>query len=271
MADNRIDAAFEQLSGQGRKGLFPFLVGGYPDIETTAAMIRRCAAAGCAGVELGFPFSDPIADGPVIQAAYYHALDRGVRPADIMDMVRDVRGDVGQMPIVGMVSYSIVFRLGVEQFGQDAANAGFDGLIIPDLSLEEAPDARAKLEKAGLRLVMLVSPTSTDERRSQIAELASGFVYYMSVAGVTGERTQLPPELAGRVSELKQAGGKPVVVGFGVHTAEQVRAICEVADGTIVGSAIVRRITQALDDGADSRTIVDQVGTYVDELLGGVG
>jgi len=265
---NRIDKQFEQLRQENRKGLFPFLVGGYPDTDSCAAMIRHLADAGVAGVELGFPFSDPIADGPVIQTAFTEALHRGAKPDAIFDMVAGLRRQV-DIPLIAMVSFSMVYRIGVDKFIAKAAEAGFDGFIIPDLSLEEAPGVSQAILNRNLRLAMLVSPMTDADRQHRIASLASGFIYYMSVAGITGERDSLPEELTANVQRLKADSGKPVLVGFGIRSAEQVKQVCAVADGAIVGSAFVRRITEAVKEDQPTDQVVQRVRDYAAELLQG--
>ncbi len=275
-ADNRIDRA---LADQP-PGLWPFLAAGYPDLDTTAAMLRALAKLPIRGVELGFPFSDPIADGPVIQQAFSEALHQGVRVGQIFDLVAAVRDEI-DFPLLAMVSASIVYRLGLKVFVGRAREAGFDGLIVPDLSLEEAPELAKHAEQQGLRLVMLIAPTTSPEREKRIAQVAGGFLYYVSVQGTTGERTALPDDLADHVTELRQGTGLPVLVGFGISKPEHVRDVCSFADGAIVGSAIVRRITDCLGLGAPSQEgdapppgapsgpIVDAVIQYVAGLMSG--
>jgi tryptophan synthase alpha chain len=169
-----------------------------------------------------------------------------------------------------MVSYSIVYRTGLEAFVERCKQAGIDGLILPDLSLEEAPQAAETVTKAGLCLPMLTSPASSQERRLKIAATATGFVYYMSVTGITGERKELPPELVNNVKQLREAAGKPVVVGFGISSAEQVQQVCSVADGAIIGSALVRRIMEAQDAGGDSDAIVKAATDAVTDWMKGL-
>jgi tryptophan synthase alpha chain len=243
---NRIDAAFV-----GRPpGLWPFLAAGYPSLDVTAQLLKRLNSLPIRGVELGIPFSDPIADGPVIQHAFTQALASGVKVRDIFDTVASVRSEI-DFPLMAMVSASIVYRRGVDPFVQEAQAAGFDGLIVPDISLEEAPLLAAAAGKAGLRLSMLIAPTTSPERRRRIADAASGFLYYVSVQGTTGERNALPQSLADEVQAVKAASSLPVLVGFGISRPEQVRQVCQIADGAIVGSAIVRRITELFATGQD--------------------
>ena len=266
---NRIDQAFDQLHREGRKGLLPYVTAGYPDMASTAELLRACDRLGVAAVELGIPYSDSIADGPVIQTSFTRVLAKGFKLNDVFEMMGGVRGEIS-IPVLAMVSFSIVYRVGVERFVDRAAQAGFDGLIIPDLSLEEAPDVSRIVQQAGLRLVMLVAPTSPPDRRERIAGLSSGFVYYLSVAGITGERQSLPVDLAENVERLRAASGKPIAVGFGISRPDHVRQVCTVADGAIVGSAIVRRITQAIDRGKPSGQIVNEVSDFIKELMTGV-
>lgn len=266
---NRIDQKFNELSAQGAKGLFPFLVAGQPDLKTTQQLIQRLEKLGVAGIELGFPFTDPIADGPVIQNAFTQALAGGISVAAIMQAIGEIRSQVS-IPIIAMVSATIVFRIGVDNFLSQAARAGFDGFIIPDLSLEEAPAIAERVKKLDLRLVLLVSPTSPAERQEHIAKMATGFIYYMSIAGITGERDKLPEELPANVARLKKLSGIPVLVGFGIKSPEHVRQVCHVADGAIVGSAIVRRIAQSLEQGAKPDQTLVSVEEYVRELMTGL-
>lgn len=254
------------LTAQGKKGLLPYITAGYPDLATTAALLRRFDRLGVTAVELGVPFSDSIADGPVIQESFYRALDAGFTVDRLMATIQQVRADV-TTPIITMVSFSIVRRIGVAGYLAKAAQAGVDGLIIPDLSLEEAPDIAQQAGQAGLRLVMLVAPTSPIHRREQIARVSTGFIYYMSVAGITGERSQLPPEVVANVAALRTASGKPVVVGFGIGKPEHVATVCQTADGAIVGSAIVRKIGEAIDRKLDAEGTADMVGGFVEALM----
>lgn len=266
---NRIDAALADLAARGRKGLLPYVTAGLPDLQTTEQVLVALAEEGATAVELGFPYSDPIADGPTIQSSFTRVLERGIRVGQILDMVARVRART-QLPILGMLSYSIAYRRGFDTFVEQARTAGIDGLILPDLSLEEAPAVAEKVARGGLRLPMLVSPTSSPERRARIAALSTGFVYYMSVTGITGERRELPPDLVTNVRELRRSSGRPVVVGFGISTAEHVRLVCSEADGVIIGSALVRRMMQAEDSGASRDAIVRTAAEAVREWMTGL-
>ncbi len=243
----------------------PFLTAGYPDLETTAALLKDFEGRGVRIVELGIPFSDPIADGPTIQASYTEALAGGVTSEKIFDMVRSCRSGGGNLAMVAMVSYSIVFKHGVEDYLAAAAGAGFDGLIIPDLPLEEAGELEPLAASAGLANVMLIAPTTPPDRRLEIARHSRGFIYFISIAGITGERARLPEESIRAVAELRKHTDTPVCVGFGISNAETVAHVCEVADGAIVGSAFIHRITDA--QAAPLDELVKKVGDFVSELL----
>lgn len=268
MSAERVVQRIDSALARAPAGLWPFLPAGYPNIETTAALLRRLGELPIRGVEIGFPFSDPIADGPVIQHAFTHALAAGVRVEDVFDMVRQVRPAVSY-PLVGMVSASIVFRIGSASFIRQAAASGLDGLILPDLSLEEAPQIGTLLREAGLRLCMLIAPTTPAARQKKIAEAASGFLYYVSVQGVTGERARLAADLEANVRRLRAETGARVLVGFGISSAEHVRAVCGFADGAIVGSAIVQKLRSLTDEGLRDSMFIDRVGEFVAGLGAG--
>lgn len=256
-------------SAVSRRGLafLPFLPAGYPDRAGFAAALRAVTDAGADCVEIGFPFSDPIADGPTIQAAFAHALRDGVKVADVFAAVASARQTV-QTPLVAMVSHSIVFRQGVERFCGEAKSAGFDGILIPDLPPPEAQATCEVVRSHGLDTVLLVAPTTSAARRQKIAELCSGFVYYLSISGVTGARDALPADLARNVTELKSMTRVPVCVGFGISHSSHLSQLCGVADGAIVGSALVKQMEPA---GASSPEAVAQaVRSYCRQLLSGL-
>src|SRR5436305_7913919 len=217
-------------------GVFPFIPAGYPDLRATGELLAALERAGASAIEVGIPFSDPIADGPVVQEAFTAALSRGLKLRDVLKTVREARSSVS-IPLVSMVSYSIVFRYGPERYFADARSAGFDGLILPDLPPPEAEAICEKARKAGLDTILLIAPTTSKERRQEIARLCSGFIYYLSVSGITGERQKLPEDLAQQLRQLKQIGDTPVCVGFGISKREHVAQLAGLADGAIVGSA----------------------------------
>jgi tryptophan synthase alpha chain len=230
---DRIRAAFAD-SGK-RAALMPYLMGGHPDVDTSRACLEAAIEAGADLIELGIPFSDPLADGPVIHEAGTIALGGGVRPSDVLELCKEVSGRV---PVLLMVYANVV--LSQDDFVKRAADAGAAGLIVPDLPHEEAAGLRDACSEAGLALIPLVAPTTTEELLRQIGRDASGFVYAVSLVGTTGERGELPPGLAELVDRIRGATQVPVAVGFGISTAEQARAVGELADGVIVGSRVVR-------------------------------
>ncbi|MEM9253082.1 MAG: tryptophan synthase subunit alpha [Planctomycetota bacterium] len=269
---NRIEQRFAEMRGRGGKGLMPFVTAGDPSLSTTARVLEAVDAAGAVVAEVGIPFSDPIADGPVIQASMTRALEKGITLQDTFDMVRGLRGKVG-LGLVAMVSYSLVFRYGPRKFAQDAAEAGFDGLIVPDLPSEEAEAMVGIARSAGLTMSLLVSPQTSAERAAEIARLCSGFVYVLSRAGVTGERSDVPADLADRLAMLRGVSDLPMAVGFGVSTAEQAAMVGKVADAVIVGSALVKRVHEAAaagggEGGGDAA--VAAASEFVGELQGGL-
>jgi tryptophan synthase alpha chain len=261
---SRIDDLFAQLRSQRRKALMPFVTAGDPDLEFTAAVLREVVARGASLCELGIPYSDPIADGPVIQASYTRALDHKVKLAGILEMLSGVAPQV-TAPIVTMVSYAIVHRHGLERYVADAQRAGAAGAIVPDLLAEEAGELSKICRKADFSLVQLVTPTTPRERALRIAESSTGFLYYVSVTGITGERTQLPQSLLDDVGWLHEKTPLPICIGFGISTPEHVRKLAPVADGLIVGSAIVRRIAEA--DKKPREVVLKEVGEYVASLV----
>ena len=247
---NRIVSTFATLRSQHRKALMPFVCAGDPGMPETEAILKGLDAAGASVIEVGIPFSDPVADGPVIQAAMNRALVKGLKVAQVLESVARVRPQV-RAGLVAMVSYSIVHRLGLDAFLKDAAAAGFDGMIFPDLTLEEADASLAACAKHGVTLSLLIAPTTPIERAEKIARVSTGFVYVMSRAGITGVRSELPPELPQRVARLRQVTDLPLAVGFGVSDAAQVKSVVSVADAAIVGSALCKRIHEAAQAGED--------------------
>jgi len=244
-----IDQQFAKLKAAGKKAFVPFITAGDPSLELTAKAIKQLASSGAALIEVGIPYSDPIADGPVIQESYFRALSRGVTTDQIFEMVGRVTRDVA-MPLVGMVSYSIIFRTGVSAFMDRMAAAGFRGLIVPDLPLDEAAAVRASCLEHDLDWIPLVTPTTPAERAGEIARSATGFIYYVSVAGTTGERSQIAEDLPSRIERLRDASDAPIAVGFGISSPDQAAELRGAADGVIVGSALVRKISAA--DGPDA-------------------
>ena len=260
---------FAKLRAEGRNALMPFVTAGDPDLEFTAAVLKEVVARGAAMCEVGVPYSDPIADGPVIQASYTRALGAKVKLAEILAMLGETcapKAGAGLgAPVVTMVSYAIVYRHGLERYCDEVAERGVAGLIVPDLPVEESPALAEVTAARELSLIQLVTPTTPRDRAVRICETSSGFVYYVSVAGITGERTQLPAELVDNVAWLRTQTDLPICIGFGVSKPEHVRLLAPVADGLIVGSAIVKRVAEA---ASRPRTdVLREVGDYVAELL----
>lgn len=259
-----VDQLFQKLRAENRKALMPFITAGDPDVEFTAMLLRELNARGCHLCELGIPYSDPIADGPVIQASYTRALNKKVKLAQILEMVRGVTPEL-QAPVVSMVSYAIIHRHGLERYVADAKAAGIAGAIVPDLLAEEAEPFAKICRKEDFSLIQLVAPTTPRERAIRIAETSTGFLYYVSVTGITGERTELPKDLTENVSWLRQRTRLPICIGFGISQPEHVQLLAPVADGLIVGSAIVRRMADM--SGRTRETVVKEIGEYMGTLL----
>jgi len=241
----------------------PFVTAGDPDLEFTAAVIKELVARGASICEVGIPYSDPIADGPVIQASYTRALNNKVKLAEILNTLGTVAPQLAA-PIVTMVSYAIIYRHGLEKYADELVKQGVAGMIVPDLPLEESPQLAKVCQARDLSLIQLVTPTTPRDRALKITETSSGFLYYVSVAGITGERTELPADLVERVSWLRENTPLPVCIGFGISQPEHVRMLAPVADGLIVGSAIVRRMAEAKKDPA---TTLREIGDYVETLV----
>jgi tryptophan synthase alpha chain len=258
-----IAAVFAANRAAGRKALAPFVTAGDPDADATFAILQAVDRAGASLCELGVPYSDPIADGPVIQASYTRALDAGMTIESLLSTVKRAAATVS-MPMLAMASYSIIFRRGIARFVADAKAAGLAGFVVPDLPVEESGELEAACRDAGLALVRLVTPTTPPERAEEIARRSTGFLYCVSVAGVTGARTDLPSGLIDRVKWLRTKTDVPILVGFGISTPEQAKAVAEVADGVIVGSALVRHLTEAASKSRDE--MIRGVENYVGRL-----
>lgn len=258
---NRIDAVFAKSRPKGNV-FIPFLTAGDPDIGTTVKLARELIRVGeSLGVpmllEIGFPYSDPIADGAVIQASYTRALAKKIKIAQILDAVRELRKET-ESPLAAMVSYSLVHRNGGERFLELAQSAGIDGAIIPDLPVEEARALHGFSREKDFKIIQLIAPTTPGERAKEIARTSSGFVYLVSVTGITGERDKLPVELPERVKAVRRETDLPVCVGFGIGKPEHVEVLKGVSDGVIVGSAIVRKL---------EREGVKEIGEFVRGLM----
>jgi len=257
---NPIDDLFTRLKADRQKAFIPFIPAGDPDLETTAKLLRECARRGASLIEVGFPYSDPIADGSVIQASYTRALAKGLSIDAIFSAMRALN-DI-KVPFVAMVSYSLVHHRGAERFITDAKAAGFSGAIVPDLPVDEAEGLAKIAATNDFKLILLVTPTTPRERAVRIAKLSTGFLYCVSVVGITGERAQLPPDLLEQLRWLRTQTTLPMCVGFGISNPEHVRTLRDSADGVIVGSALVKR----LEAKKPTDAIVKDVGELVQEL-----
>ncbi|MFH1046597.1 MAG: tryptophan synthase subunit alpha [Candidatus Omnitrophota bacterium] len=258
---NRIDATFKRLRRLKEKALVTFITAGDPDLATSEKLVREFSRQGADIVELGVPFSDPLADGPTIQASAQRALKKGVNLDAVCVLVKKIR-HFTQIPIVFLTYYNIVYHYGVERFVKKAKASGADGAVIPDLPVEEAAELIKAAKRYHFATIFLLAPTSDTKRIKAVAAKSSGFIYYVSLTGTTGVRTQLPVELIGNVRKIKRITAKPVCVGFGVSTPLQAKAIARVADGVIVGSAIVEVIARNLR----KRTLVASTGKFVRKL-----
>ncbi len=264
-----IDDLFKRLKADGLKAFMPFVTAGDPNLAFTAKMISRLDAEGCQLAELGIPYSDPIADGPVIQASYTRALNEGTRLKDIFATVSAVTAEI-RMPIVTMVSYAIIFRLGIDEYLKQAQAAGIAGAIVPDLPVDESAELAAKCKTRDFSLIQLITPTTPRKRAIEIARNTTGFIYYVSITGITGERTELPGDLVENLKWLREQTDLPICVGFGISTPEQAVVLKPVCDGMIVGSAIVRRIARATTDYTDPAKVMDDVGDFAKAMLAAI-
>lgn len=278
---NRIDAIFRDLRASGSRGLMPFVCGGHPSLGTTQGVLPALERAGASIVEIGFPFSDPIADGPVIAAAMHEALLAGVTPRSVLDTVSASRRAGLKIGVVAMISVSIVERMGPRRLVQGAAAAGFDGFIFPDVPLEESEPLLGPVRDAGLTASLLVAPTTPPERMARIVRACSGFVYLLARVGITGAQqtggaaeADDPAALRQRVALLRTMTDLPIACGFGIATPDDVRATVRSADrggagadAAIVGSALVKRMSRAAAAGNDP---VEDAESFVRSLAAGL-
>ncbi len=248
----RIAAAFAAARDEGRAALMPYLMGGFPDAETSLAVAESYAEAGADLIELGVPFSDPLADGPVIHAAATRALAGGATLEGVLSICERV---AGRVPVLPMVYANMVLVRGPSEFARLLADVGAAGAIVPDLPLEEAGEIGEELSGAGIALVLLVAPTTPDERRRRICEQTEGFVYVVSDTRLTGERDELPPGLAELVAAVRAEASAPAAVGFGIGTPEQAARVGRIADGVIVGTRLVRAVDEADGPGPAAEAV----------------
>ncbi|MGI8907306.1 MAG: tryptophan synthase subunit alpha [Candidatus Sumerlaeaceae bacterium] len=258
---SRISETFATLRGDGSRALIPYLTAGYPNRQMTLPLLRALVAGGADIIEVGVPFSDPIADGPTIQRASAEALTGGITLKHILQMVKDFRQE-SQVPIVLFGAYNPFLHFGLEKFAEAALNAGVDAVLIPDLPAEEADEVEPLLRQLGLDLIYLVAPTTPANRKAEICGRASGFIYYISLKGVTGARATLQYELARPLEEIRACTKLPVAVGFGISTPEQAALVAREADGVVVGSALIDVVTQ----NRDSVQLADKVQNFIRSL-----
>ncbi|HIE51926.1 MAG TPA: tryptophan synthase subunit alpha [Armatimonadetes bacterium] len=258
---SRLEECFAALRARGEKGLIPYLTAGDPSLEFTARLVEGVAASGADIVELGIPFSDPLMDGPVIQASAQRALQARTTPAEVLALVAQLRPRV-EVGLVLMTCYNLVFRYGLERFAAEAQEAGVDGILVTDLPPEEAGEWEPVARAQGLDTIYLVAPTSTPERLRLIAEHATGFIYCVSRRGVTGVRKRLPPDLTAMLARIRAQTDKPIAVGFGISTPEHVRQVVAWADAAVVGSALVQRLAA----GGDPEEQLRGLSEFVREL-----
>jgi tryptophan synthase alpha chain len=271
MSSTRIDTRFADLKRQGRAALVTFLTAGDPDTETSLAILKALPDAGADVIEVGMPFTDPMADGPAIQASSQRALKAGQTMVKTLAMIRAFRAADDKTPIVLMGYYNPIYIYGVEKFLTDAKAAGIDGLIVVDLPPEEDDELCLPALKAGLNFIRLATPTTDDKRLPAVLANTSGFVYYVSITGITGMAAADPWAVTAAVSRIKRHTKLPVAVGFGVKSAEQARAIAQAADGVVVGSALIDALKATLDgNGKAQAASVGAVTKLVASLAAGV-
>lgn len=257
----RLETTFERLKAKGEKALIAYVMAGDPSLQDTEQLVLELERAGADVIELGVPFSDPIADGPVIQQAADRALRSGTSLRKILETVEKLRAGT-QVPIVLMAYYNTIHAYGIPRFCRAAVRAGVDGLIVPDMPADEAGPLKEPAAEAGLRLIFLLTPTSTAARRSYVARQSQGFVYYVSLTGITGAKLSDMADVGRNVEKIRKVAAVPVAVGFGVATPEDAAKVAESADGVIVGSAIVKQIAAHQHDGR----MAARVGEFVRSL-----
>jgi tryptophan synthase alpha chain len=261
---SRIELAFKELQRAGRTALMPYLTMGYPERESALELVPALVEAGADVIELGVPFSDPLADGATIQAASEQALANGMTLALCLEQAAELRGRGLDAPLVLMGYWNPVLQIGVEEFARRAKGSGVDGVIVPDLPPEEAGRAEEALGEEEVDLIFLLAPTSDDERARLVAQRTSGFLYLVSLTGVTGAREQLPEGLEAFVERVRPLASVPLAVGFGISTPAQAAAVARLADGVIVGSALIRAIGQGASPAASAREFVRSLREGVD-------
>ena len=260
---NRIDKKFADLRAEGKKAFIPFITAGDPSLEDTISMVSELEAAGADIIELGVPFSDPVADGPSIQRSSLRSLSGNVSLGNVIDTVAKIRTQT-QIPIAFLTYYNLIFKYGVEKFVKDAVTAGVDGAVVANLPPEEASDLISAAREHDFATIFLIAPTSTPERVELVAKACTGFIYCVSLTGVTGARSAISDMLAPTLERIKEHTDKPIAVGFGVSTPDQAREVAKMADGVIVGSAIIN-VVEANVDKPDE--LIPSVGSFAASLV----
>ncbi len=259
---NRINEKFKQLKSENRGGFIPFIVAGDPNLKTTKELILLLAENGASVIELGVPFSDPVADGVTIQASAERALRNLINVQGILEIVSEVRGKGCETPIILFSYFNPILQFGLGRFAAASVKSGVDGVLITDLVPEEAEEFRAVLAAKDLALIMLAAPTSSDERLEKICEKASGFVYAVSRAGVTGARKDSSSDAENLVVRLRKFTDLPIAVGFGISNAPQIKEVCQYADAAVIGSAIVAEIERSIK----SQNVVENIRLFLENL-----
>lgn len=266
----RIEARFAALKQAGKKAFITYTTAGYPNMDIYAKLLEAQPEAGVDLIEIGVPFSDPVADGPTIQAAGNHALKEGTTLPKILEMVRTFRETDNETPIILMGYYNPIYSYGMMRFLDDAKKCGVDGFIIPDLPPEEDEEFRVPATERGLCLTRLVTPTTDANRLPVVIKDATGFLYYVSIAGITGSASAQPEEVKKHIDAVRAMSPLPIAVGFGVNTAQQAHDMAAIADGVIVGSAIIKRIGQHMnEEGRSDADLLNDVTNYIRELAVG--
>lgn len=266
----RIEDKFNELKKRNEKALIAFISAGDPDIETTKALAMEMEKNGADIIELGVPFSDPLADGPTIQKSYIRALKKGVSLNKILEMVKEMRRETN-VPLILMSSYNPIFRYGENKFIGNAVSSGVDGVIIPDLPPEESDNLFNLSNKKGLDTIFLLAPTSSKERIKLVCDRSHGFIYYISVTGITGARKLLSRDIEGMIKRIRRSTDLPIAVGFGISTSRQAKEIASCADGIIVGSAIVKIIEKHASNMSKGKNgLVGEVGDFIRSLKNAV-
>ncbi len=270
-APNRLSACVAELQRKNEKAFCAFLTAGFPNLGVTAKLVAEFEKAGVDILELGYPFSDPLADGPTIQYASQAALEKGICLSQVLKLLNGLRQKGLRLPVVFFTYLNPLLAYGLARFARDARRAGFDAVLVPDMPMEEELSFQAALKREGLLSIYLVTPTTSRKRTVKIAQASEGFIYYVSLRGVTGARQALPRDIAGHLRFLKKQSKKTVLIGFGVSTPEQARRLSDLSDGVIVGSAIIERLRKASGDTKPVTAYVRQMVRAVKQSSKGSG